>query len=252
MSTPEMIEDEDGVRLHVAEVDAVFGHDWVCVGHVAMLPKPGDYFVVDLIGNPLVVVRGDDRIRVLSRVCLHRWALVIEGAGNVRRFTCPFHAWTYGLDGQLLGAAFMDEAEGFVRSQQRLPEARTEIVEETGLIFVNLANGAGAGHLPQALFEAGLAEAVVAGPFQERAAPMNWKHVLEERLAASNPVYSRLPNLLVSLKDGIANLTLLYPNGPHATLVRTVVLRGVTGGAVADPPTTRLSDYLRERAPKNA
>ena len=132
MSTPGTVEHDDSVRSHVAEVDAVFGHDWICVGHVAMLPKPGDFFVVDLVGNPLVVVRGDDRIRVLSRVCLHRWALLIEGVGNVRRFTCPFHAWSYSLDGQLLGAAFMTQAEGFVRSQCRLPEIRMEIVEETG------------------------------------------------------------------------------------------------------------------------
>ena len=83
---------------------SVFKKDWLCVGHVSQVAKIGDYFTLELFGEPLVVVRGPDRIRVLSRVCLHRWAPVAEGAGNVKLFSCPFHRWAYGLDGQLVTA----------------------------------------------------------------------------------------------------------------------------------------------------
>src|ERR1700761_8706931 len=64
------------------EVEKIFKRDWIGVGHVSQIPNVGDYFTLDLFGEPLVVVRGPDRIRVLSRVCLHRWAPIVEGKGN--------------------------------------------------------------------------------------------------------------------------------------------------------------------------
>lgn len=119
------------------EVEKIFKKEWLCVGHVSQVAKVGDYFCVDIIGEPLVVVRGkDEKIRVLSRVCLHRWAPVATGSGNTRIFSCPFHRWGYALDGQLLGTPFMEQVDGFRPRDCRLPEVRSEIVDGLGLIFI--------------------------------------------------------------------------------------------------------------------
>src|SRR6202167_1272947 len=103
------------------EVDRVFRREWLVIGHVSQLPKVGDYFTLDLLGEMIVVVRAADRIRALSRICLHRWAPLVNGSGNVRRFSCPFHKWAYGLDGRLLGAPLMEQAE-FDPHNCHLPE----------------------------------------------------------------------------------------------------------------------------------
>lgn len=122
------------------EMDAIFRKDWVYIGHVAQLPNVGDYFSVDLLNEPLLAVRGEDRIRVLSRVCLHRWSALAQGAGNFagKRIACPFHKWTYDLTGRLAGAPLMQKAADFNRANCRLPEIRSEIVH--GMIFVTLSD----------------------------------------------------------------------------------------------------------------
>jgi phenylpropionate dioxygenase-like ring-hydroxylating dioxygenase large terminal subunit len=114
----------------------IFREDWICVGHVSQVAKVGDYFTLDMFGEMLVVVRGPDRIRVLSRVCLHRWASIVSGSGNTRSFICPFHNWSYRLDGQLAGAPFMEKATDFNPKDCQLPEIRSEIVEDLGFIFI--------------------------------------------------------------------------------------------------------------------
>jgi phenylpropionate dioxygenase-like ring-hydroxylating dioxygenase large terminal subunit len=121
------------------EVERIFRREWLVVGHVSQVAKVGDYFTLDLLGEMLVVVRAADRIRALSRVCLHRWAPVVSGSGNTKRFSCPFHKWAYGLDGALVGAPLMDKIEFDVRSC-RLPEYRTEIVD--GFIYLNFSGDA--------------------------------------------------------------------------------------------------------------
>lgn len=119
------------------ELHKVFRADWLCIGHAAQLANVGDYFSIDIVKEPLLAVRAADGIRVMSRVCLHRWLPIVEGAGNARGFACPFHKWSYGLDGQMLGAPSMEQAEDFDPSQWQLPQVRCEIVE--GLIFITLS-----------------------------------------------------------------------------------------------------------------
>jgi phenylpropionate dioxygenase-like ring-hydroxylating dioxygenase large terminal subunit len=121
------------------EAERIFRKAWLVIGHVSQLPKPGDYYTLDLLGEMLVVVRGADRIRALSRICLHRWAPLVNGSGNTKRFSCPFHAWAYDLDGTLVGAPLMDKVEFAARSC-RLPEYRIEIVD--GFIYLNFSGDA--------------------------------------------------------------------------------------------------------------
>ncbi|TPE47714.1 aromatic ring-hydroxylating oxygenase subunit alpha [Amaricoccus solimangrovi] len=163
------------------ERERIFRPGWMVVGHVAQIPEVGDYFTLDLLGEPMVVVRGPDRIRVMSRVCLHRWAPVVSGAGNAKMFSCPFHRWGYDLTGQLKAAPFMDQALGFDPKKCRLPEIRSEIV--LGSIYVNLSGDAE----PLGPRMDGLArefanipmDELVVGYSTEFPCPFNWKIAVE-------------------------------------------------------------------------
>lgn len=118
------------------EVETIFLKQWLCVGRVDQVAKPGDYFTLRLMGEPLVVVRDDQgNINALSTICRHRWMEVVEGEGNRRSFQCPYHAWTYSLQGKLIGAPEMEKTRHFEKNDCSLPALRTETWE--GFIFVN-------------------------------------------------------------------------------------------------------------------
>ncbi|MEP2987358.1 MAG: aromatic ring-hydroxylating dioxygenase subunit alpha [Parasphingorhabdus sp.] len=125
-------------RLFDDEMENIFRQDWICVGRLDQVQKPGDYFTIDIAGEPLVVARGeDDELRALSAVCRHRYMAVVSGSGNASRFICPYHRWVYGNDGMLRSAPHMAkpvEADG---SACRLPEFHIETW--LGFIFVSLA-----------------------------------------------------------------------------------------------------------------
>jgi phenylpropionate dioxygenase-like ring-hydroxylating dioxygenase large terminal subunit len=119
------------------ERDRIFARSWLPVCHISQLPEAGSYVARHLVGEAVIAVRGrEGEIRVLSNVCRHRNTVLTTGAGQCAgRITCPYHGWTYGLDGKLLAAPFMDQAAGFVRRDIRLPEFRHEIWH--GFVFVN-------------------------------------------------------------------------------------------------------------------
>ena len=91
----------------------------------------------DLAGQPIVVLRDrEGGLRAMSNVCLHRMSTLLEGSGNTRSIVCPYHAWTYNLDGTLRAAPFMKETTGFDREDYALPQIRCE--EWLGWIYVTL------------------------------------------------------------------------------------------------------------------
>ena len=121
------------------ELDTLFRKDWLCVGRAEQIPKAGDFFSIELIGHPLIVVRDDaGQVRVHSALCRHRGAVVTEGQGRCRAFVCPYHSWTYALDGRLVGTPGnpppMARAEGFDRAQNGLTPIRAETWG--GFVFV--------------------------------------------------------------------------------------------------------------------
>ena len=119
------------------EEDHLLRREWLCVGHVDEIRNPGDFYTTDLLGELLIVLRNQDgTVRVLSNVCRHRGNQIAQGSGNQRKFVCPYHTWTYGLDGDLLAAPFMKKAKAFDQSKCSLPEFRTEIWNNW--LFVNL------------------------------------------------------------------------------------------------------------------
>lgn len=124
------------------EVERIFMKEWLCVGRVDQVENVGDYFTIDLIGEPLVVIRDEEnQVQCLSRVCRHRAAEVIEpGEGNTKRLRCRYHFWTYDYKGQLIGVPEMADTAGFDRKDVCLPKLRVEIWE--GFIFVTFNNDA--------------------------------------------------------------------------------------------------------------
>jgi choline monooxygenase len=119
------------------EEEHLLRRQWLCVGHVGEIAKPGDYFTTELLGEQLLIARDlKDEVRVLSNVCRHRGNLVAEGKGNTKRFMCQYHAWTYRTDGTLLRAPFMEDAKNFEPKGCALPRLTSEIWN--GFIFVNL------------------------------------------------------------------------------------------------------------------
>lgn len=120
---------------------AIFRREWLCVGRADQLAEPGDFRCVTIAGEPLIAARDQDgELRVMSAVCRHRGMVLAEGSGNCRRFTCPYHHWSYGLDGQLLGAPAMDRAVGFDPAEHGLIELKTEIWQ--GFVMANFDPGA--------------------------------------------------------------------------------------------------------------
>jgi len=105
-----------------AELQHIFKQDWFCVGRADSLPNAGDYTTLDLAGQPIMVIRdADGGLRAQSNVCLHRMSTLLHGDGNTKTIVCPYHAWTYNLDGQLRGAPAMTLNSGFEKGDYCLP-----------------------------------------------------------------------------------------------------------------------------------
>jgi phenylpropionate dioxygenase-like ring-hydroxylating dioxygenase large terminal subunit len=119
------------------EINGVFAKEWVAVGRADTLKNAGDYLTYELAGQPIFVIRCDDgRLKAMSNVCLHRMSTLLEGRGNKRLIVCPYHAWTYGLDGQLRAAPAMTLNTEFCKEHYKLPAVRCE--EWLGWIMVTL------------------------------------------------------------------------------------------------------------------
>ncbi len=143
-------------RLFKAEMSQIFHKSWVFAGLAEKIPNSGDYFVTDVAGESIIVLRkrsGD--IAAYYNVCRHRGtrlcnpdheklnekgqkALSGQFTGHFRgTITCPYHGWSYDLDGKLLGARCMNEVSGFEQSEY--PLHRVAVAEWEGFIFLNLS-----------------------------------------------------------------------------------------------------------------
>ncbi|GMB09509.1 choline monooxygenase [Thermolongibacillus altinsuensis] len=115
----------------------IFSKSWQYVGHISQFKKPGDYITTEVANKPIIVICGNDgEIRAFFNVCTHRAAKLLEGEGNKSIITCPYHAWTFKLDGSLNRAPNMKGVENFDYGDFCLKTIRIEILES--FIFVNL------------------------------------------------------------------------------------------------------------------
>ena len=98
-------------RVFEAEMRGMFSkqHGLGYVGHELMVPNAGDYHTVGALNNALTLVRNQNGVELLSNVCRHRQALMLEGRGNARNIVCPLHRWTYDMQGELMGAPYFAE-----------------------------------------------------------------------------------------------------------------------------------------------
>lgn len=128
-------------EFNKAELEQIFKKDWFCVGRASTLKNPGDYVTCDLAEQPVIVLRDQNNIlRAMSNVCRHRMSTLLNGSGSTKVIVCPYHAWTYNLDGSLRGAPAMNTNKAFCKNQYKLPTIACE--EWLGWVFINLNSDA--------------------------------------------------------------------------------------------------------------
>lgn len=115
----------------------ILAKSWQWVGHVEKLREPGSFVTIDIAGHPIAVVRDrEGQLRAFYNVCKHRAHELLSGEGNTTRIMCPYHAWVYKLDGQLVRAPETEHLEGFSTGDICLDQVQVE--EFAGFIYVNL------------------------------------------------------------------------------------------------------------------
>lgn len=122
------------------EQDRIFAQQWNCVGRASALANAGDYVLRDIAGESVIVLRDrGGELRAFFNVCRHRGTRLCAAASGQLSETiqCPYHAWTYTLDGRLIGAPHMQEVEGFDKGDHPLHAAA--VAEHEGFVFVNIA-----------------------------------------------------------------------------------------------------------------
>ena len=181
------------------DVDRLLARHWLCAGHASQATAPGDYFLFEMAAESVIVVRGEDGVlRGFANVCRHRGSRICSAqSGNAKFLICPYHAWTYGLDGSLRAARHM--AADFAAAAHGLKPVHLRVIE--GLVFVSLAaTPLGLGHVEATLRSCyrpyDWAGARVAHRARYAIAA-NWKLAVENYLecyhcAPSHPEYSRL------------------------------------------------------------
>ena len=111
----------------LSEAQKIFFRTWQVAGHASRVANPGDFFTIELMGEPLLFVRGlDGVLRGFYNVCRHRAGPPAEGCGSRKLFRCGYHGWTYALDGTLLSATEIEGVEDFHPEEFALKPVRTE------------------------------------------------------------------------------------------------------------------------------
>jgi phenylpropionate dioxygenase-like ring-hydroxylating dioxygenase large terminal subunit len=164
------------------EMERVIRPAWQVVCHSNEIPRPGDWRTLDWLGESVVVLRGQDGVfRAFHNVCRHRASRLVTGEGGcAKRLTCPYHAWTYGLDGRLIGVPHKADYPGLDAAALGL--LPVELEDWHGFLFVRLAGGGPSVAEMMAPYEAEIApyrlgELQPLGRVTLRPRPVNWKNV---------------------------------------------------------------------------
>ncbi len=130
-------------EFFAAEKAAVLRPSWQVVCHLNDIPKAGDWHTLEFIGESVVVVRGDDeQVRGFTNVCRHRGSRLVDGTtGCARKLVCPYHAWTYELDGRLSGVPAKSDYPDLRLESHGLQPVDTEVWQ--GFVFARLENNGG-------------------------------------------------------------------------------------------------------------
>ena len=226
------------------EIKDVFAKEWVCVGRADALPKPGDYVTYEVAGQPVFVIRGSDgKLSAMSNVCLHRMSTLLEGRGNTRLIVCPYHAWTYNIDGSLRGAPAMEGNKDFKRDCYQLPAIRCE--EWLGWVMVTLNPDASpvAAQLAEArgLIEDFGMESYVETFREHHIWDTNWKILAENFMESYH-----LPRCHAGTIGGLSKLEeMVCPPGRPAFNYHTILKDDTLAIALAHPSNTRMTGERR-------
>ena len=123
-------------EIYAREKEHMFMQDWLMMAREEELANPGDFMTFRVLGEPLVIARDNaGKLNAFANVCAHRGVEVADGSGNTQEFSCPYHGWLYDLEGKLVGAPYMKEAEGFDPTKCRLKPLKLDTWR--GCVFVS-------------------------------------------------------------------------------------------------------------------
>jgi carnitine monooxygenase subunit len=212
-----------------AEVERVFAPSWQVVCHVSDVPNKGDWHTLEYLGESVIVVRGnDDVIRAFTNVCRHRGSRILDGSsGCAKKLICPYHAWTYELDGRLSGVPDSASYPDLDKSRHGLSPVSLEIWR--GFIFVRLKDG-------------GPSVTDMMAPYEAMVAPYRFEELRTLGRVTLRPRDVNWKNIGDNYSDG------LHINIAHPGLTR---LFGKSYGVEAEPHVDRMWGDLIERPSDN-
>ena len=210
------------------EKQAIFRNSWQVVCHVNDIPKVGDFHTFEFFGESVVVVRAEEGVRAFHNVCRHRAARLLDGPqGNCgKRITCPYHAWTYALDGRLV-ALSRETFKGLDTSKHGLAVCEHEIYH--GFVFVRFAPG-----LPSVR--------EMLAPYEHEIAPYRFEELVPMGRVSMRPRSVNWKNVTDNFSDG------LHINVAHPGLTR---LFGRGYGIEAKPWVDKMWGALRDTPSSN-
>ena len=226
------------------EIEDIFAKEWVCVGRASTLAKPGDYVTYELAGQPVFIMRtAEGKLQAMSNVCLHRMSTLLEGSGNKRTIVCPYHGWTYNIDGTLRGAPAMTKNQSFCKDAYRLPAIRCE--EWLGWVMITLNKDAPpvASELAEVeshISDYGMTDYVET--FHETHVwDTNWKILAENFMESYH-----LPVCHAGTIGGLSRLDeMICPPGRKAFNYHTILKDETLKIAIAHPSNTRMTGERR-------
>ena len=247
-----------------ADMDRVISQKWILAGHVSKVPSKGDYFLFRIGAEQIIIIReNSDSVRAYFNVCRHRGSTLCQAeSGNAPRLVCPYHAWTFGLDGRLISARLMPE--DFDKAGNSLFSCHVRVFH--GLIFINLSEDepvdfdATFGDMGAILDYHGIADARIAhvGSYPTGA---NWKLVVENffecyHCVPSHPEFCSMhaAESIVAVgagpSSGPADAVAAYMPKVQAWEERAAAV-GRPIGTIDEPPTSSHLRLLMQRMNKD-
>ena len=216
-------------EFFAVEMERVIRPSWQIVCHVNEIPGRGDWRTLEYLGESVLVIRGDDlAVRAFSNVCRHRGSRLVDGnAGCARKLVCPYHAWSYNLDGGLFGVPGKADYPGLRIHELGLIPVDQEIWR--GFVFVRLASG-------------GPSVAEMMAPYDREVAPYRFEDVQAIGRVTLRPREVNWKNVADNYSDG------LHIPVAHPGLTR---LFGRNYSIEAAPHADRMSGDLIERPSAN-
>jgi Rieske 2Fe-2S family protein len=191
-------------EIYELEIERIINRNWILAGHVSQLPEPGDFKVLNVARESAIIVRGTEgKLNAFANVCRHRGSLVcLDAEGHADKFVCPYHGWTYDIDGNLFAARNM--SDGFDMSAHSLKSVSLDVIH--GLIFVcftdtplSLEGAKRDLAEPMAMFDFKNLKVAAQKSYE---IPANWKLSIENyqecyHCATAHPEYARIHTLML-------------------------------------------------------